>query len=186
MTVLGGRHVDRTGRATGRLRTNRYTGKIGGQFAWRLIEMLESPAYRVLTLSAHRVLSRIEVELGHHGGKENGHLPVTFQNFEDYGVHRHSIYPAIAEVTALGFVEITQRGRAGNGEWRAPNVFRLTYKPTDNAPPTDGWRQIKTAEEAEAIAEQARKTPPATRVRRTTPITNTNPPVPMRREAVGR
>jgi len=36
-----------------------------GQFAGRLIEMLESPAYRALSLAAHRVLSRIEVELGH-------------------------------------------------------------------------------------------------------------------------
>jgi hypothetical protein len=42
---------------------------IFGQFAARLIEMMESPAYRVLSLSAHRVLSRIEVEYAHHGGQ---------------------------------------------------------------------------------------------------------------------
>ena len=62
--------------------------KISGQFSARLIEMMESPAYRVLSLSAHRVLSRIEIEWAHHGGQDNGQLPVTFDNFADYGVHR--------------------------------------------------------------------------------------------------
>jgi hypothetical protein len=47
-------------------------------WAARPIEMLESPAYRALSLSAHRALSRIEIELAHHGGKDNGKLPVTF------------------------------------------------------------------------------------------------------------
>ena len=37
--------------------------RINEQFSARLIEMLESPAYRVLSRSAHLVISRIEVEL---------------------------------------------------------------------------------------------------------------------------
>ena len=45
---------------------------VNGQFAVRLIEMLESPAYRVLSRSAHMVLARIEIELAHHGGNDNG------------------------------------------------------------------------------------------------------------------
>src|SRR5262249_14600385 len=44
--------------------------KFEGQFAGRLRAMLESPAYRVLTLSAHRLLSRIEIELCKHGGED--------------------------------------------------------------------------------------------------------------------
>jgi len=32
---------------------------------------------------------------------------------------------------ALGFVEITEHGRAGNAEHRTPNKFRLTHMPTD-------------------------------------------------------
>jgi hypothetical protein len=58
------------------VRSGRRT-RIGGQFAACLIEMLESPAYRVLSLSARRVLDRIDIELGHHGGNDNGRLPVT-------------------------------------------------------------------------------------------------------------
>ena len=53
--------------------------KIGGQFAARFI-MMESPVYRVLSQSAHRALSRIEVEWAHHGGQDNGQLPVRFEN----------------------------------------------------------------------------------------------------------
>jgi hypothetical protein len=62
---------------------------INGQFAARRIEMLESPAYRVLSRSAHMVLARIEIELGHHGGNDNGRLPVTTENFVEYGSTAH-------------------------------------------------------------------------------------------------
>jgi len=41
--------------------------KISGQFAARLIEMMESPAYRVLSLSAHRVLDRERAGRADHG-----------------------------------------------------------------------------------------------------------------------
>jgi hypothetical protein len=79
---------------------------------------MESPAFRVLSLSARRVLDRVEIEHAHHGGKDNGALPVTFDDFQRYGIHRHAVAPAIREVVALGFLEITQQGRAGNAAWR--------------------------------------------------------------------
>lgn len=99
---------------------------IPSQFAPRLIEMLEAPAYRVLSLSARRVIDHVEIELAHHGGNDNGRLPVTYEDFESYGIDRGSIAPAIREAVALGFLEITEKGRAGNAEWRKPNYFRLT------------------------------------------------------------
>jgi hypothetical protein len=159
VTVLGGRKVNKTGRATGALRTNRRT-RIAGQFAARTIEMLESPAFRVLSLSARRVLDRLEIELAHHGGQDNGKLPVTYQHFHEYGVHRHAISPGIRECVALGFVEITEPGRAGNAEFRTPNLFRLTYKPTRVEAPTDDWRKIETLDGAEVLARAARSPPP--------------------------
>ena len=131
--------------------------KISAQFAPRLIEMLESYAYRALSLSARRVLDRIEIELGHHGGTDNGKLPVTYNDFVQYGIHRHSISSAIREVVALGFVEITEPGRAGNADWRKPNLFRLTFRNTKYAP-TNEWQKI-TEEQAEQIARTARFRP---------------------------
>ena len=137
---------------------------IVGQFAWRLVEMLEAPAYRALSLSGHRVLARLEIELGGHGGNENGSLKSTFDDFEDYGIHRQAIAPAIREVVALGFVEIVERGRAGNSEWRRPSLYRLTYRHTDVANPTDEWKDLETIEEANAVAIAARKASQKTKV----------------------
>jgi hypothetical protein len=128
--------------------------QIAGQFAAHRIDMLCSPAWRVLSLSARRVLDRLEIEHADHGGAENGRLPVTYDDFYRYGIHRHAIGPAIRELVALGFVEITEAGRAGNAEFRKPNVFRLTYLNT-KVGPTDEWQKI-TENEAEAIARAAR------------------------------
>ena len=136
----------------------RKSSRISGQFAAHLIEMLESPPWRVLSLSARRVLDRIEIELAHHGGRENGRLIVTYDDFVKYGVHRHSVRPAINELTALGFVEITRIGRAGNAEFRLSNQFRLTFRPSKGVP-ADGsheWKAIKSDEEAERLAKAAR------------------------------
>lgn len=135
-------------------RTGRKTS-IGGQFAPRLTEMLASPAFKVLSLSAHRVLARLEIELGHHAGNDNGKLPLTYDQLVEYGVHRQAIPPAIRECVALGFVEITQAGRAGNAEWRRPTLFRLTYRHSDKAAATDDWRAIEDSD-ADAIAVAAR------------------------------
>jgi hypothetical protein len=134
-------------------------GSINGAFAWRLVEMLESPAYRVLSLSAHRAMARLEVELAHHGGKpeENGRLPCTYEHFAEFGLHRDAIAPAIRELVALGFVEITQRGSAGNAGFRQPTLYRITYRHWgSHKETTDEWRRIKTTKEAGAIAEKAR------------------------------
>jgi hypothetical protein len=133
--------------------------KIATQFAWQSIEMLESPAHRVLSLSARRVIDRIHIEHAHHGGQDNGKLPVTHRDFHEYGIHWDAIAPAIREAAALGFIRITQVGRAGNGEFRIPNQFALTHLPTERgqAPATEDWRRIKDVEEATMMANAARK-----------------------------
>ena len=64
--------------------TSRRTS-IGEQFAPHTIAMLRSPAWRALSLSARRILDRIEIELADHGGTDNGKLPVTYDDFEQYG-----------------------------------------------------------------------------------------------------
>src|SRR5215831_2739581 len=132
--------------------------RISGQFSPRLIEMLESPAYRALSLSGHRIISRIEIELASHGGNDNGRLPVTKQDFLDYGVSHDQVAPAIREAEALGFIRVMERGRGGNAEHRRPNLFRLTFAHDRNShePPTHDWRRIKTPEEAFKIAQTAR------------------------------
>jgi hypothetical protein len=140
----------------GGARKNKIT-RIAGQFAPRTIDMLESPAFRVLSLSGRRVLDRLEIEIAHHGGKDNGSLPVTFDDFQRYGIHRQAISAAIRECVALGFVEVTERGKAGNREFRSPNLFRLTYRPTEYAASTDEWRSVVDEHQAIELAGKARK-----------------------------
>jgi hypothetical protein len=133
--------------------------KIPGHFAWRLYEMLDSPANRALSLSAKRAIERVEVELGRHGNKpvENGKLPVTFDDFAKFGIHRHAIAPAIREAVALGFIEVTRKGSAGNAGYRQSALYRLTYRHAGaDERITDEWRAIGTLDEAEAIARKAR------------------------------
>jgi hypothetical protein len=132
--------------------------QIAGQFAPRPIAMLESPSYQVLTLAAHKAISRLEIEHAHHGGKDNGRLPCTYQHFEEYGVHKNMIAPAIRELVALGFVEITQQGRGGNAEFRLPTLYRLTYRNAvgQTGDGTHDYLKVKTIADAEAIQKSAR------------------------------
>jgi hypothetical protein len=136
--------------------------------------MLESPAYRILSLSARRCLDRIEIEHIHHGGQENGQLPVTYDHFSEYGVHRHAIRRALRELAALGFIEITEQGVAGNAAHRAPNKFRLTYIRVGRVQPTHEWRHVKSTDDAEMIAKAARlgtnETPRKYRVQKQKPV----------------
>jgi hypothetical protein len=143
--------------------SSRNRGRISGQFAPRLVEMLESPAYRVASLSARRVIDRVEIELAHHGGKDNGKLPVTFDNFVTFGMDRHSVAPGIRESVALGFLRVTEAGRSGNAEWRRANLFRLTYRESKGLPGdgTHEWRAIATMDDAADIARAARRERPA-------------------------
>ena len=129
---------------------------IAGQFAPRLIEMLKSPAHRVLSRSALQILARLEIELAAHGGVDNGRLPTTYEQLQEFGMDRSCIAPAIRELTALGFIEITEAGRGGNAEFRSPNLFRLTFRHTDRANPTNEWRRIRSMAEAKEIASRAR------------------------------
>jgi hypothetical protein len=131
-------------------------GSIPGAFVPRRLDMLVSPAHQELSLSARRVLDRIEIEHMQHGGKENGKLIVTYDQFESLGIHRHSIAPAIRELSFLGFIEVTQKGRPNAGEYRWPNLFRLTYITNRTLPATDEWATIKTTDQASTIAKAAR------------------------------
>jgi hypothetical protein len=96
---------------------------INDQWSARRREMLESPAYRVLSQSAHRVLSRIELELCYHGGNDNGQLPVTFEDFVEYGIDRASVAPALREGEALGFFR--HHGTRMRRESRVPNAEQI-------------------------------------------------------------
>ncbi len=133
--------------------------RISEQFSARYISMLESPAFRVLSRGAHQFLARLEIELAHHGGNNNGRLPLTYQDLIEYGMSRNQIAAAMREAIALGFAECTRQGRGGNADNRRASLWRITYQHDRNSgtnPPSHEWRRVKTIEQAERIARAAR------------------------------
>jgi hypothetical protein len=115
------------------------TKKLTEQFVPRPRSMLESRGYRALSLSAHRVLARIEVEHLKHGGKDNGRLPVTHRDFLEYGVRPNSVASAIHELTSWRFVRIMKKGRSGKNS--TPTEYLLTYVHTNNRPPSNDYKR---------------------------------------------
>jgi hypothetical protein len=65
--------------------------KINGQYVHHLADLIRSPAWQVLSLPARRLLDRIEIEYLRHDGQDNGQLAVTFNDFVNYGIHRHHV-----------------------------------------------------------------------------------------------
>jgi hypothetical protein len=121
--------------------------------------MKDSPAWRELSLSARRILDRLEIELGRHRGRpeSNGELICTHEDFHRYGIRKNSIAEAIREVVALGFVRVTRPGSAGNERYRQPAMYALTYQVAGSDQRLDDdWKRIQTDEEAAAIAKAAR------------------------------
>jgi hypothetical protein len=132
---------------------------VAAQWGSRPLELMESPALRILSRAAHLALLRIEIELRKHAGHDNGKLPVTKQNFVDFGIHQDAVAPALRELEALGIIVITERGRGGNAESRQPNKFLLNFMcgavdTKDEV--TNAWKRVKTLEQAEEIAQIAR------------------------------
>jgi hypothetical protein len=125
--------------------------------------MLESPAFRVLWLREHRFLYRLEIEHLRHAGRENGQLIVTYDDFVRWGIRRNDITATQRALEALGFIEVTARGQGG--PLKRPNRYRLTYENVVGnrtyAEATHEWQLIKTLEEAEARAAEARQSPVA-------------------------
>jgi hypothetical protein len=135
--------------------------QIAGQWVSRPRQLTESPAMRVLSKVAHLALMRIEVEHMSHGGAQNGRLPITYIQFEDWGIHPNYVASALRELPALGIVEVTRTGYAGAADKREPSLYRLTYLTAHDAGRADAtgtheYLRIKTVREAKAIAKAAR------------------------------
>jgi hypothetical protein len=128
-------------------------------FTSRPVELIASPALRVLSKTAHLCLFRIELELRQHAGRQNGKLIVTKQQFVEFsGANQRLIAPALRELEALGII-IIEHGRGGNAEHRKPSRFLLNYlcgAVDTHELVTDAWKRFKTLRDAEQVAQAAR------------------------------
>jgi hypothetical protein len=137
--------------------TEKKWNKIGEQFSARPVAMQKSAAYRVLNNAERMMLDRIEIELSSHGGQDNGALPVTFSDFEEYGIRYPSIAPSRRALVALGFITF-EAGKYSNPTRQDPNRFGLTYKlMSQSRNPLHRWRRMPNdVLQCERIAKDAR------------------------------
>lgn len=130
--------------------------RIEGQFIPHRRDLLESPAWRSLSPAARRILDRLELEDMYEGGGENGNLICTYDQMAEYGVRRQSIKAAIAELVAVGMVEVTHKGRGGNAVYRDASRYRITYLRTGKGSraqsPTDEWRRFNPPDQGRRSA----------------------------------
>jgi hypothetical protein len=127
-------------------------------FTSRPVELLESPAMRVLSRSEHLALNRLEIELRRHAGNGNGKLIVTKQQFVEFGLHPRLVAPTMRTLEALGIIRMVH-GRGGNAEHRQPNRFLLNFlcgAVDAHDQVTDAWKGIATMKQANEIARRAR------------------------------
>ena len=131
---------------------------IVGAFVSITRELRESPAWCALSDQGRRLLDRIELEHLRHGGRENGNLVCTYDDFEQAGLRRKSVANAIRECEALGFLVTTRHGYRSAKTLRPPNAYRLTYLNGCGVSPapTDDWKRVATPEEATALSAKAR------------------------------
>ena len=124
--------------------------RFAGSWVSHRLTMKESAAWRALPDNARRLLDRLELEHMRHGGSQNGALVCTYDHCAEAGIRRASVALAIRQAVALGFLQITQAGYRTAAEFRAPNLFRLTYVygRVRNPEPTDEWEAIETDEQA--------------------------------------
>jgi hypothetical protein len=133
--------------------------QISGRFAAQPITLLKSAPFRVLNNSERKMFARIEIEYSDHGGRDNGKLPITFDQFEEYGIRRQLIAPSRRALVALGLVTFEQGHAAEKDGDRRPNLFGLTHRPVGEAAAVNDWRHIgDDMAVAERVATTARNT----------------------------
>jgi hypothetical protein len=116
------------------------TEKTIGHFVMLPVALLASPAYQALGINARRILDRIEIEHHHNYRKRNGELQVPYSDFVRAGIGRRFISAALRDLEIVGLLEI-RAGRCAPNQFRAPNLYRLTYLPTESGEPTNEYKK---------------------------------------------
>jgi hypothetical protein len=110
-------------------------------WVWFTREMIESEAWKSLTLASRKIIERVILEHMAHGGTMNGLLAVTYEDFVRFGIRRGSLPAAIKLATNTGLLIITEKGRASTGPDRWPNRFALGWLPMfDGAAALNRWK----------------------------------------------
>src|SRR3954470_9417010 len=112
----------------------------GEAFAKLPLTLLESTAWRSLSIHSRRFLDFLLLEHMRHGGKENGRLLAPRRQLIAFGVHPAFISGAIQEAERVGLVDCK------HGIGRAPSLYSITWLSRGpGEPPTDRWKHCDAA-----------------------------------------
>lgn len=134
-----------------------------------------------------RILERLAIEHMVHGGRRNGSLYVSYSQFEQEGVSRRAIKPALRLGEALGLLQIIRPPGKTGGTLREAHAYRLTYLPLPSGRLTDEWKAVSAVQIQAALARYRNATsnkkrlPSNQKAIRSVPIStkNSTPPVPI-------
>jgi hypothetical protein len=140
-----------TGRSSGK-HSGRMKARLGppdgNPWVWLTRELLESVAWRGLSINARRLIDCLQIEHMSHGGQENGRLICTHRQLHSFGIHKDAVVAAIQECAFLGLIRY-ERGGLDPGS-RLPSTYRLTWLPVIQRgtsgvmvePASNEWRSI--------------------------------------------
>lgn len=102
-------------------------------------DLLESDAWRSLTINSRRFLDFLMIQHMRHGGKANGRLIAPRRQLWDFGIGHRLVSAAIEDCERVGLIFC----RRGVG--RAPNLYTLAWLPLANGdkPPNGKWRAFR-------------------------------------------
>jgi hypothetical protein len=129
----------------------------GEPWIWLTREMLASPAWKAMNRSQRRLVERVMIEHMNHAGTENGNLIVTYTDFREHGIRDKSVRTDIAIAEALGWIEITVKGKASFEDQHYPSRYALTWlpQPSRSRLASNRWREIKTDDAARLVVKDA-------------------------------
>ena len=127
----------------------------GEGWIWLTGELINSLAWRSMSVNCLKLTLRLLLEHINHGGLENGRLVCTYKDFQEYGLTRNKIRPAIEEADFLGLVKNQQGERifARNH----PNSYRLTFYGTKHAKDTTNEWKLVTTERVKAYRKKKKE-----------------------------
>lgn len=109
------------------------------QFVKHPRDLIESDAWRSMTINEHRFVERLEIDHLTHAGRENGKLRATYEQLEAFGIGRRLIARTCDSLQQKGIIDATKGGM------RIATRYALTWLPLhDGSGPSNRWRTYKS------------------------------------------
>jgi hypothetical protein len=136
-------------------------------------ELLESTAWRSLSINARRLLDYLMIEHMGHAGKRNGFLLAPWRQLVAFGIGDHFVDGAVTEAERVGLVDC----RRGTG--KRPSVYALTWLPlSDGSAPSNRWRHAVEPAKQQALRMPAKQQAAACQTAGTKPVVPANQQAP--------